>query len=103
VVEVVGNAAIDNDANRCSEAAYPYPNTAPGAPDVDGPVIDLPAEAQFGAVASIEINTAGRVQQLTGCPACITAAAPAAVEVVGNHGYATRTITITAGGQILLP
>jgi prepilin-type N-terminal cleavage/methylation domain-containing protein len=105
VVELVGNPAIDDDPNRCSEAAYPYPSPAPGvAPDIDGPVITLPAEATFGALASIEIDRAGRVQRLTGCnPACVTAAAPVTVDVVGNHGNATRTITVTAGGQIVLP
>jgi prepilin-type N-terminal cleavage/methylation domain-containing protein len=105
VVEFVGNPAIDDDPNRCNEAAYPYPSPNPGvAPDIDGPVIQLPAEATFGALSSIQIDTGGRVQRLTGCnPACVTAAAPATIDVVGNNGYATRTITITAGGQIVLP
>jgi prepilin-type N-terminal cleavage/methylation domain-containing protein len=105
VVEFVGNPAIDDDPNRCSEAAYPFPNPAPGVPpDIDGPVITLPPEAQFGALSSIQIDTGGRVQQLTGCnPVCGTAAAPVNVNVVGNEGHATRTITVTAGGQIFLP
>jgi prepilin-type N-terminal cleavage/methylation domain-containing protein len=105
VVEFVGNPAIDDDPNRCSEVAYPYPNPTPGvAPDIDGPVIRLPEDARFGALSSIEINTEGRVQRLTGCnPACVAAAAPATVAVLGNNGHETRTITITAGGQILLP
>ena len=29
VIEVVGNAGIDNAADRCSETAYPYPRSGP--------------------------------------------------------------------------
>jgi prepilin-type N-terminal cleavage/methylation domain-containing protein len=105
VVEFIGNPAIDDDPNRCNEAAYPYPSQNPGVPpDIDGPVITLPTEAQFGAVASIQIDTGGRVQSLAGCnPVCMPAAAPANVNVIGNRGNATQTITVTAGGQILMP
>lgn len=105
VVQFVGNPAIDDDPNRCSEAAYPYPDPNPAVePNIDGPIINLPAEAQFGVLSSIQIDTGGRAQQLTGCnPACATAAAPAVVNVLGNHGNTTRTITVTAGGQVLMP
>jgi prepilin-type N-terminal cleavage/methylation domain-containing protein len=105
VVQFVGNPAIDDDPNRCDEVAYPYPDPNPAAePNIDGPIINLPAEAQFGGLQSVQIDTGGRVQQLTGCnPACGTAAAPAVVNVIGNNGHATRTITVTAGGQVLMP
>lgn len=102
IVEFVGAAAVDNAADRCSEQAYPYPDpNAAAAPNVDGPILRLPTEAQFGAVQDIEFNTAGRASRLNGCPGCVTAAAPASV-TVGN-GYETRTLTITASGQVLTP
>lgn len=104
IVEVTGNAAIDNDANRCSEAAYPASDPDPAVrPNLDGPIIRLPSETQFGALSSIEIDTAGRVQRLTGCPACVVGAAPVTVAVVGTYGATTRTITVTANGQVLTP
>ena len=40
IVEVTGNAAIDNAADRCDLGAYPYPDTdASTAPNNDGPVL----------------------------------------------------------------
>ena len=102
IVEVVGSNAIDADADRCSETAYPYPDPdASAGPSIDGPVVMLPADAQFETVQDIEINTAGRATPLAGCPTCVAAAPPATV-AVGN-GDDTRTITITASGQVLLP
>jgi prepilin-type N-terminal cleavage/methylation domain-containing protein len=103
IVEVTGNAVIDNDANRCSEAAYPYPNPDPAAPNHDGPIVRLPVDSQFGALQSIQIDTMGRVAQLNGCPACAPGAVGATVDVVGNSGYATRTITVSGNGQVILP
>lgn len=102
VVEVVGANAIDTAADRCSAAAYPFPDADPAtAPSVDGPVVFLPQGAQFGAVQDLEINTAGRVTPLTGCPTCVVAAAPAAVAV--TNGNVTQTITIAASGQVVVP
>lgn len=102
IVEVVGNAAIDNAANRCSETAYPYPDPNPAAaPNLDGPIMRLPQGAQFGAVRDLEISTTGRVTPLTGCPTCATAAPPASL--VMSNSYDTRTITVTGSGQIRLP
>jgi hypothetical protein len=102
IVEVVGSNAIDAAADRCSAAAYPYPDSNPAAaPNIDGPVMILPDGSQFGAFQDLEINTAGRVTPLTACPTCAGAAPPATV-TLGN-GYDTRTITVTANGQVLIP
>lgn len=102
IVEVVGIAAVDNAADRCDPAAYPFPDPNPAAaPNLDGPVVTLVRDAVFGAVQDLEIGTTGRVTPLTGCPTCTTGAPPAAL-VVGN-GYGTKTITVTASGQVLLP
>lgn len=100
MVEVVGTA-VDSAAARCSEAAYPYPDPdATTAPDVDGPMVLLPSDAQFGTADDLEIDATGRVSRLTGCPTCVTAAAPATVVV--SNGSQTRTITVSANGQVLL-
>jgi Tfp pilus assembly protein FimT len=102
IVEVVGNATIDNAADRCSDAVYPYPVPNPNAaPNLDGPIMRLPQGAQFGAVRDLEISPVGRVTPLTGCPTCATAAPPASL--VMSNTYDTRTITVNASGQVLLP
>lgn len=101
VVEVLGTAA-DSAADRCSETTYPYPDGNGAAdPDVDGPIVRLPSDAQFGTAQDLQIDTGGRVQRLTGCPTCVTTAAP--VTVVVTNGSQTRTITVSADGQVLLP
>jgi hypothetical protein len=64
-------------------------------------VVVLPAGSQFGAVQDLEIDRTGRVTRLTGCPTCVSAAAPATVTVATP--YETRTITITSNGQVLIP
>jgi prepilin-type N-terminal cleavage/methylation domain-containing protein len=101
VVEVLGTAT-DAAPDRCSSAAYPYPDPDPAtAPNVDGAVVFLPAGSQFGAVQDLEIDRTGRVTRLTGCPTCVSAAAPATVTV--GTPYETRTIIVTANGQIRVP
>lgn len=95
VIEVVGNALVDNDANRCSAAAYPYPDPDPAAgPSIDGPVVMLTQGAQFVATQDIEINTAGRITPLVGV-------APATVRV--TNGNVTQNIVISQNGQIAVP
>ena len=102
-VEVTGNPAIDNAADRCSPIAYPYPDPDPAAvPNVDGPVIMLPEGAQFGAFESVLIGTDGRVTPQTGCPAaCVASAVPATVILSNTHD--TRTLTVAASGQVITP
>jgi type II secretory pathway pseudopilin PulG len=100
VVEVVGNAAIDGAADRCSSTAYPYPDVDPAvAPNNDGPVVVLPSGGQFGVFESLEIDALGRVTPQTGCPTCVNSAVPATIEL--SNGYDTRTITVSTSGQVL--
>jgi prepilin-type N-terminal cleavage/methylation domain-containing protein len=102
VVEVTGNAGIDQAADRCSEAVYPYPDPDDTvAPNIDGQMLRLGEDTQFGAAQDIQIDTSGRVTKLTGCPACVSSAAPATIAVV--NGNDTRTITVNASGQVQLP
>jgi prepilin-type N-terminal cleavage/methylation domain-containing protein len=92
VVEVTGTGAIDAAADRCSEAAYPYPDPdAAARPDLDGPVMRLRAGARFGAVQEIEVSPRGAVTALAG-------SLPAFIEV--TDGVETRSVRITAAGQI---
>jgi prepilin-type N-terminal cleavage/methylation domain-containing protein len=102
-VEVTGNPGIDNAADRCSTTTYPYPDPdVATAPNIDGPVVVLPTGAQFGAFQSLLIGTDGRVTPQTGCPAgCVASAPPATVILSNTHD--TRTITISASGQVVTP
>ena len=103
VVEVTGNAGIDNDQNRCAEANYPYPDPNPAAaPNADGPVMWLNNAAAFGAVQDVQITTRGRIQPLTGCPAaCVAGLPPASIEL--DNGHETKVLTISASGTVTIP
>lgn len=102
LVEVTGNAAIDTAANRCDPAAYPFPDpNAAALPNLDGPVLLLPQGAEFGALSDLQVDVAGRITRLTGCPVCATAAPPATIAV--SNGSESRTITVSASGQVQLP
>ena len=98
VVELVGTA-IDNDTNRCQLTNYPYPDPdASAAPNVDGPVVVLPAGTVFNSAQDLEISAAGRVTPLSGCPTCVLGAPPSTL-TIGN-GNDIRTITVSASGQV---
>jgi type II secretory pathway pseudopilin PulG len=101
IVEVTGNPAIDDAADRCNDAVYPYP--APDAnpatlPNSDGPVIRLSQGIAFSAAQDLEISTSGRITPLTGCPACVAAAPPANIAL--GDAYQERRMTIGRSGQI---
>lgn len=99
IIEVVGNAGVDQAADRCSQAAYPYPDPDPAVrPNADRQVMYLPDGASFGTVSDIEIAGTGRITRLTGCPACVPAAGTASVTVTGHAE--TRTITLTPNGRV---
>jgi Tfp pilus assembly protein FimT len=102
IVEVV-NGAADTAGNRCDTAAYPYPPDQDPAtvPNLDSSVMELGRGVQVTSVTDLQIDTAGRVSPLTGCPACAVGTAPSAI-VVANS-YASRTITVSGSGQVLLP
>jgi prepilin-type N-terminal cleavage/methylation domain-containing protein len=102
VIEVTGNAGIDQAADRCSETTYPYPDPDPAvAPNIDGQMVRLGANSQFGAAQDVQIDTSGRVTRLTGCPTCVSSAAPATISIA--NGSETRTITVNASGQVIVP
>jgi len=99
VVEVVGNAAIDDDPNRCSEATYPYPDPNPAvAPNADGPVMWLNRGATFERVQDLQISPRGRAQPLEACPACTLAPSPATIGLTNGHD--NQTITISVSGVV---
>ena len=102
ITEVVGDPAVDSAADRCSEAAYPFPDQDPNTPpDADGRVVWLPQGTQFAAIEDLEITPRGRITPLTGCPTCSPAAPPATIAV--TNGPDTRTIAVSASGRIELP
>jgi len=96
VIEVVGVPAIDNDPNRCSLAAYPYPPPNPGvAPSQDGPLRTLPGQLVFGQLQNIQIDRAGRVTPVG------VGALPAVIGVASPHD--TRNVSITVAGRVQSP
>ena len=102
VIEVTGNPAIDNAANRCSETAYPYPDPDPAvAPNADGPAMWINEGAVLENVQDLQISNRGRIVPLTNCPACATAAPPASIGL--SNGYETQTITISPSGMVSAP
>ncbi len=102
VVEVVGNAAIDNAADRCSETAYPYPDPNPAvAPNADGPVIWMTQGATFGAVQDLEISPRGRIQPCKNNPCNQLDPPPASIGL--TNGHETQTITVSASGMVSTP
>ncbi|MBI4264801.1 MAG: prepilin-type N-terminal cleavage/methylation domain-containing protein [Acidobacteria bacterium] len=97
IVEVTGVSSIDDDVDRCSATAYPYPpaDLDPDTlPNLDGPVQLLPSGAVFDAVEDVQIETTGRVTPLTGS---------LPVTIVVSNGSETQTITVTANGQVQTP
>ena len=100
VVEVVGDPAIDDDDDRCSETAYPYPDPNPAtAPNADGPVISLHG-VTFGAVHHLQISPRGRVQAMSGCPdnCQVVPDTPATIEF--TNGYEAGTLSVSLSGVV---
>ena len=95
IVEITGNSSIDNDADRCSETSYPFPDAdAANVPDKDGPVVTLGAAITFGTVQNLDFAPTGRVTAVTG-------ATPVSINV--SDVSRTVTLTITAAGRVQLP
>jgi len=102
MVEFTANTAIDDDASRCSLSAYPYPDPdAAAAPNVDGPVIQVPAGTELGAATDIQIDTRGRLTPLTGCPMCAAGTGTTAAVVLEN-GLESQTVTVDQTGQVVI-
>jgi Tfp pilus assembly protein FimT len=99
MVEYVASAGIDNDANRCELAAYPYPDSDPATvPDVDGPVITLPSTIELGTTTDIQIDPQGRLVPLTGCPTCVVGSGSASI-TIGN-GDQNQTVSVNQAGRV---
>ena len=102
VIEVTGNPAIDNAADRCSETAYPFPDPNPAvAPNADGPALWINQGTALDAVQDLQISNRGRIQPLVNCPACAVAAPPASIGL--TNGYERQTITVSASGMVATP
>lgn len=99
VVEFTEDSTIDTDTDRCSNAAYPYPDAdAANKPDVDGPVLLVPAGTEIGDADDLEINKEGRVTALSGCPTCTAGSGGGTVAI--ENGFESQTITIGQNGQV---
>ena len=92
VVELVGDPAIDDDADRCSAADYPYPDRTPATlPDMDGPVMVLPGGTASAANQDFDIEPTGRVTVVAG-------PLPVSIEVTDSHE--TQTLTVSVAGRV---
>jgi type II secretory pathway pseudopilin PulG len=101
VVQVTGNAAIDDATNRCDLGAYPFPTAVGSVTPNDGPVLPMARGVQFPAnVSSIQVDTAGRMVPLTGCPACAVGAPPFIVWMTDTKTNSRRSMTVTTGGAV---
>lgn len=104
IVEVTGNAAIDDAADRCDETAFPYPapdNDPATLPNNDGPVIAMGSAIGFAAsVPSIQVDATGRMVPLTGCPTCVAAPPPFRVWVRDDRTDTRRSMLVTTGGTV---
>jgi prepilin-type N-terminal cleavage/methylation domain-containing protein len=83
MLEVTGNAAIDDDVDRCST---PQPN--------DGPPVYLPTAVTFGDddPRDMQVNARGQVTPIAG------GGMPLAYGI--THGSHARTVTVTANGRV---
>jgi Tfp pilus assembly protein FimT len=101
VVEVTGTAAIDDAADRCDTAAYPYPDAnGTTAPNNDGPVIQIGSTTSLPqATTGLEIGTTGRVTPIANCPACSAAPTPATLTMGDDRTSTNRRITVSATGK----
>jgi prepilin-type N-terminal cleavage/methylation domain-containing protein len=89
MVEFTGTPGIDDDADRCSLAAYPFPDTTPGAaPNADGDVLSLDPGISFASVATLEFSPTGRVSGTT----------ELTIEV--TDGTQLRTLRVAPSGRI---
>jgi prepilin-type N-terminal cleavage/methylation domain-containing protein len=98
-VEVL-NAASDTAANRCLNAAYPFPadDDVMTRPNYDGPVRTMPYSASV-ATSSIEFAPDGTARVVVnGVATTMTVAQTVTVTRRGK----TKTVTINAAGKVQL-
>ncbi len=100
MVEFTAMGGIDDDVDRCGLSSYPYPDADPmTSPNVDGPVIVVPAGTELGIVTDIEIDARGRLTPLASGPAC-TPGGGTTASVVLENGYESQTVTVDQTGQV---
>jgi Tfp pilus assembly protein FimT len=100
IVQLTGNAAIDNAANRCDESVYPYPGTTPTTAN-DGPVLLMGTSINYPSNASsIEISTTGRMVPLTACPNCAAGSPPFVLYVEDERNSLRRSLTVASSGSV---
>jgi Tfp pilus assembly protein FimT len=100
VVQVTGNSAIDDAADRCDTTSYPYPGTTTATAN-DGPVISMGTSIDYPANASsLQIDTTGRMVPLTGCPSCAAGSPPFTLSVQDERNQIKRSISVSASGAV---
>jgi Tfp pilus assembly protein FimT len=91
VIEVTGNGAIDDAANRCDTTAFPYPDPDPAVlPNNDGPVVTMtrcPWRDEDFSISNQPDHTACRRS--------------ANHDSVGDS-YAVKNLTVSGSGQVML-
>ena len=100
VVQVTGNAGIDDAANRCDTAVYPYPGTTSSTAS-DGPVVLMGTFINYPANASsIQISNTGRMVPLSGCPSCAAGSPPFVINVQDGRNSIQRSVTVSSSGSV---
>jgi prepilin-type N-terminal cleavage/methylation domain-containing protein len=99
-VEVVGIALIDDAANRCTHAAYPFPpdNNLMTRPNYDGPMRPLPDGTTVTTV-NLQFQPDGTVLNVVANVA--TALAAEQTVTISRLGR-SRTVRVNAAGKIQL-
>jgi Tfp pilus assembly protein FimT len=99
-VEVVGTAAVDNDADRCSHADYPFPpdNDLMTRPNYDGPMRPLPDGTTVTTV-NLQFQPDGTVLKVVSNVA--TAMVADETVTISRLGR-SRTVSVNAAGKIQL-
>lgn len=96
VVQLTSDATIDDDANRCRSANYPYPDTNTALPNGDGPLLTLRSGLTLGTIPTLRATSDGRIAPLTG-------SSPVSVSVSGTGSHNTATLSISASGRVDVP
>ena len=99
-VEVIGNATLDDAANRCLATAYPWPPDTDlmTRPNYDGPVRTLPNEATVGTV-TLQFQPDGTVFAVVGN---VVTRMSAEQTVTVARGPRSRSVKVNAAGKIQL-
>ena len=109
IVQVTGNAAIDNDTSRCSTAKYPYPPTLnlQAGPNLDGPIRYMPSDVTLNGatdksnfpVSWVQFNANGTMTPPTGTAAPINITMQVLLKS-GTGGTQMKTVVVTQLGRV---